>query len=144
MPAFDFIHTPVRNALIKDGWTITADPYTVRHENLKVFADIAAERVLAAERGTEKIAVEIKTFAGRSPITEFEKALGQYLLYASVMEDAEPERIVYLAIRDVVYAEFFHQNSIQKLLRRYNVLLMIVNMEEEEISEWIRQWNTGK
>ncbi len=29
MPAKDLFHDSVRNALEKDGWTITADPYTL-------------------------------------------------------------------------------------------------------------------
>jgi XisH protein len=30
MPAKDIYHDAVKNALIKDGWTITADPNTAR------------------------------------------------------------------------------------------------------------------
>ncbi len=29
MPAKDIYHDAVKNALIKDGWTITADPYPI-------------------------------------------------------------------------------------------------------------------
>jgi hypothetical protein len=29
MPAKDIYHDAVKNALIKDGWTITADPYYI-------------------------------------------------------------------------------------------------------------------
>ncbi|MGD2183210.1 element excision factor XisH family protein [Lusitaniella coriacea LEGE 07167] len=29
MPAKDTYHDAVKNALIKDGWTITADPYYI-------------------------------------------------------------------------------------------------------------------
>jgi hypothetical protein len=32
MPALDLLHDPVRNALIKEGWTITADPYPIAYE----------------------------------------------------------------------------------------------------------------
>jgi len=32
MPPTDAIHTAVKAALIKDGWTITADPYTIQYE----------------------------------------------------------------------------------------------------------------
>ena len=67
MSARDKIHLPVKNALIKDGWTITHDPYTLRYEEVTVQVDLAAERLLAAERGEEKIAIEIKGFRGLSP-----------------------------------------------------------------------------
>ncbi len=32
MPAKDVIHNEVKNALIKDGWNITDDPYIRDHQ----------------------------------------------------------------------------------------------------------------
>jgi hypothetical protein len=34
MPAKDLYHEAVKNALIKDGWTITADPYPIEFDIL--------------------------------------------------------------------------------------------------------------
>ena len=53
MPRFDKHHEAVKNALIKDGWTITDDPLTVEFEDVYLYADIGAERTLAAEKGTD-------------------------------------------------------------------------------------------
>ncbi len=64
MPAKDLYHGVVKTALIKDGWTITHDPYTLSAGFKDAFVDIGAERTLAAERGNERIAVEIKSFQG--------------------------------------------------------------------------------
>lgn len=61
--AKDKYHDAVKNALVKDGWTITHDPYRISFGIERVYVDLGAERMLAAERGKEKIAVEIKTFA---------------------------------------------------------------------------------
>lgn len=47
----------VREALRKDGWTITHDPLRVLWQEKTLFVDLGAERILAAERGPEKIAV---------------------------------------------------------------------------------------
>lgn len=67
MPAKDLYHEAVKNALIKDGWTITHDPLRLRLRRGKsLFVDLGAERLLAAERGAEKIAVEVKSFARAS------------------------------------------------------------------------------
>jgi hypothetical protein len=68
MPARDVYHHSLKSALIKDGWTITHDPYTLTFGQRNVFVDLGAERVLAAERGREKIAVEVKSFLGASDI----------------------------------------------------------------------------
>ena len=81
MAKLDKIHHAVKRALVKDGWTITADPFRLRYGGRKLFVDLGAERVLAAEKGTEKIAVEVKSFVGASEINDLENALGQiYLL----------------------------------------------------------------
>jgi hypothetical protein len=73
MPARDLYHDCCKNALIKDGWTITADPYRIVYEDAELYADLAAERPLAAEREGEKIVVEIKSFTGRSLMYDIEK-----------------------------------------------------------------------
>jgi len=65
MARLDKIHDKVKNALIKDGWTITHDPFAIQFEELDLYVDLAAERVFAAERADEKIAVEIKSFCFR-------------------------------------------------------------------------------
>ncbi len=43
MPATDIYHNSVRNALIKDGWTITHDPYTLTFGLRNVFVDLGAQ-----------------------------------------------------------------------------------------------------
>jgi hypothetical protein len=77
MPAKDLYHDTVKRALIKDGWTITHDPYTLSFGQRNVFVDLGAEQMLAAEKDAEKIAVEVKSFQGDSDIRDFEVAIGQ-------------------------------------------------------------------
>ena len=76
MPTRDAIHDAVKNALTKEGWVITDDPYTIEYEDATVFIDLGAERVIAAERNGEKIAVEIKSFVGPSAIHRYGIGLG--------------------------------------------------------------------
>ena len=80
MPAKDIYHDTAKNALIKDGWTITHDPYVLRWGTTDMFIDLGAEQLLAAERHGQKSAVEVKSFVGRSDVDDLEKALGQYIL----------------------------------------------------------------
>jgi hypothetical protein len=137
MPAADFIHDAVKNALIKDGWTITADPYTIAYEGMDVFADLAAERILAAERREQKIAVEIKSFLGRSRIHDLEVTLGQYILYLRLLEVVAPERKLYVAISDGTFTEFFQQKAVQLIVRTEQMPLIVVDLKKEEIVQWI-------
>jgi hypothetical protein len=69
--AKDLFHNAVRVALQKENWVITDDPLKIETGGAKFEIDLGAERLLAAERGNEKIAVEIKTFLGDSPITDY-------------------------------------------------------------------------
>lgn len=136
--AKDVFHQQVKNALIKDGWNITHDPLTIRiSEAVKLQIDLAAETTIAAERDSEKIAVEIKSFVGDSDISAFHTALGQYLNYCQALEEQEPDRIVYLAIPSETYQDFFQLPFIQRALQRYQVKLIIYDPKLEEIKQWI-------
>ncbi len=78
MPAKDLYHDAVKTALIKDNWMIIAAPYRIHYKDVDLYADLAAEQPIAAEREGQKIVVEIKRFVGRSPMADFHNAVGQY------------------------------------------------------------------
>ena len=137
MPAKDIYHNAVKNALIKDGWTITADPYFIKYEDAELYADLAAEKPIAAERQGQKIVVEIKSFVGRSLMYDFHGALGQYIVYRNLIELTAPENRLYLAIDDIVYQDFFQRKAVQAVARRNQLLLIVVEIEKEEIIQWI-------
>lgn len=137
--AKDAFHQQVKNALIKDGWIITNDPLIIRiSEAVKVHIDLAAESAIAAERNTEKIAVEIKSFIASSDINEFHTALGQYLNYCQALEENEPDRILYLAVPSETYLDFFQLTFVQRAIQRYQVKLIIYDPKQEEIRQWIK------
>lgn len=137
MPAKDIYHNEVKNALLKDGWTITADPYFIKYEDAELYADLAAEKPIAAQRQGQKIVVEIKSFVGRSLMYDFHGALGQYMVYRNLIQLTEPEYKLYLAIDDLVYKNFFQRKSIQLITNENKLLLIVVEMEKEEILQWI-------
>ncbi|MDJ0534241.1 MAG: XisH family protein [Xenococcaceae cyanobacterium MO_207.B15] len=99
MPAKDIFHDIVTIALQKDGWLITDDPLRLKWGLRELFVDLGAKKLIAAQKGETKIAVEIKSFIGKSPINELENALGQYILYRNILEETEPDRLIYLAVR---------------------------------------------
>lgn len=137
MARLDKIHDAVKNALIKDGWKITDDPYIIRYEEMTLQADLAAERTLAAERAGNKIVVEVKSFIGQSRTQDFKLALGQFNLYLGLLELTEPDRKLYLAIGDQTYSKYFRQKAVQAIANRFQLALLIVNLEREEIVQWI-------
>jgi hypothetical protein len=137
MPAKDIYHDAVKNALIKDGWSITADPYVIQYEDATLYADLAAERPIAAQRQNQNIVVEIKSFIGRSLMHDFHGALGQYIVYRNLIQLTEPDYVLYLAIDDTVYEEFFKRKSIQAVASQNQLLLIVIDMKKEEIQQWI-------
>ena len=136
MAAKDIFHDAVKHALEKDGWTVTHDPLFLSFGGIDMYIDLGAERILAAERGNEKIAVEIKSFVGPSATTEFSLALGQFLKYQLALEEEQPDRVLYLAIPIDAEREFFRLELPRRLVERYHVRLLIYDPEEEVIVKW--------
>lgn len=93
--------------------------------------------MIAAERGEEKIAVEIKSFISPSPVSDFHTALGQFLNYRIVLEVKEPERELYRAIPIDTYETFFQSRFAQMAMERYQLKLIVHNPVSEEIVRWI-------
>ena len=139
MPAKDLYHEAVRVALVKDGWKITNDPYTIKFEEIKLFADLAAERMFVAQRDSQKIIVEIKSFLGLSFINDLKKSIGQYVIYQKILSVKAPEYDLYLAIDRDTYATFFLQRAVQFIVQASQVSLLIFNVDEETIEQWIKQ-----
>ena len=138
MPAKDIYHETVKNALIKDGWTITADPLRLVYGRQDVFVDLGAEKLFAAEKEGRKIAVEIKSFRGRSEVTDLENALGQYILYEDVLMENEPERELFLAVIQNTFEVVFAYSFGKLLLDKKRLKLLVIESRKEEIVKWIR------
>lgn len=138
MPAKDLFHDNVRNALEKDGWTITDDPLTLRIGRRDVYVDIGAEKLFAAEKDDEKIAVEIKSFIGKSEVADLQDALGQFIFYEDYLSEIEPERVLFLAIRQKVFVKIFKKDIGQKFVENKRLRLLVFDEQSEVITEWIK------
>ena len=138
MGAKDKFHAAVRIALEKEQWNVTDDPLRLEVGDTKFEIDLGAEQLLAAERGQEKIAVEIKTFLSDSPLTDYHAALGQFLNYRLALEISDPTRILYLAVPVGVYQTFFKREFAQISLERYQIKQIIYDPNEEVIIQWIK------
>jgi hypothetical protein len=137
MPAKDHYHETVKNALIKDGWTITHDPLTLRLSKKKLYIDLGAEQLIAAERSDQKIAIEIKGFHRASDIKDLEDALGQFVFYATFLSRQEPDRVLYLAIPELVRQSVFEEEVGATLLEDNLLRIVSFDPEKEEIIQWM-------
>ena len=141
MPARDIYHNAVKAALIFDGWQVTHDPYRIAYGGKDAYVDLAAERdkldqVLGAERGSERIAVEIKTFTGPSVLVDLQQAIGQYQVYRSWMRRTEPERRLYLAVDIDTAATVFDAAFGQSVADDARIELIVVDVRAERIVVW--------
>jgi hypothetical protein len=137
MSARDIVHGAVRSALEKEDWLITDDPlYLKASAKVGIYIDLAAEKLLIAERSGQKIAVEIKSFLGVSVISEFHLALGQFLNYRLALEKLDPARTLYLAVPIDTYEIFFADEFIQQVVAAYNLNLIVFNPVQEVIVLW--------
>jgi hypothetical protein len=137
MPKLDIIHNAVKNALIKDGWIITDDPYVIEYRKTKLYADLGAEQPIAVERNEQKLVVEVKSFVGTSKLQDLKEALGQYDIYRYLLDATAPERKLYLAISIIAHKSFFTSDVIQLIVNRHQLPLIVVDTELEEVRQWI-------
>jgi hypothetical protein len=139
MPARDRYHDQVKNALIRDGWTITHDPLHVRWGKKDMYVDLGAEQILAAEKGSRKIAVEVKSFLGLSEMADLEQAIGQYTVYHEVLFRVEPDRTLFLAVDEEAYVNLFEEPIGKLLVDSCCIQLIVFDPYTETIRQWIAQ-----
>ncbi|KYC35964.1 fatty-acid synthase [Scytonema hofmannii PCC 7110] len=137
MPARDIYHDAVKNALLKDGWTITDDPLHLKWGQKDMYVDLGAQRLLAAEQGNKKIAVEIKSFVSPSEMEDLKSAIGGFVTYRAVIRRLEPERTLYLAVRDNIFTALFEEPIGKLLIESENLYLVVFNPDSETIVQWI-------
>ena len=136
--AKDKHHEAVRLALEKEGWLVTDDPLSFNIGDASFRIDLGAENCLGAERGTERIAVEIKTFLQPSPMHAFHEAAGQYDNYLIALQMSDPTRMLFLAIPERIYDTFFQREFIKKVVEIKKIRLIVYEPTEELIISWIK------
>ncbi len=134
----DIYHDTVKRALQKDGWTITHDPFPLQIGKKRLSADLGAERLISAEKGIQKIVVEVKSFVGQSDVKDLEQVLGQYVLYRQILNEMGIERILYLAVSRPTFNSVFTIELGQVLLKNQIIRLIVFDDEREAIC-WKQQ-----
>lgn len=133
----DDLHQPLRRALEKDGWTITADPLRLVLDDTVLKADLGAEKTFAAEKEGRKIAVEIKDFDTFSPVSQMEKTVGQLQFYQWALQEKEPERELFLAVEKGAYNKFFQRRIFQMAVAKNRINIIVFDQNQEVIVLWL-------
>ena len=136
--AKDYFHPIVKIALIKEGWTVNHDPLELNVGGVDMEIDLGAEQVIGAERQGIKIAIEVNSFlAGGSAISEFHRALGQFINYRMALRTFEPERILYLAVPELSFNTFFQKDFLKSSIEENNIKLIVYDTLAQSELLWI-------
>jgi hypothetical protein len=136
MPAVDQCEPAVIRAFEKRGWVVTDQPFSIQYDYFPrrtLYADVRFqyEHQIA-------IVIEVKCFANPDTLwDEFYRALGQYSAYRAALRQKGILEAVYMAIPLSTFETFFQRSLIQELLTEFQVKLVIIEMEFEEIVSWI-------
>jgi hypothetical protein len=135
MPVPDKCHQQVVHALEKQGWTVSPNPYSLDTPLNYLYVDIEAWR--SSEESV--IVVEVKCFPdGTSDMTSLYNAIGQYVVYRSLLRKRKKNRRIYLAVPSGVYQGLFQQLELD-IVNELDIDMIVVDMEHEEVEQWIEQ-----
>ncbi len=136
--ARDKFHYVVREALEKEGWTITDDPFTLSHGSKDIEIDLGAEKLIAAERGLEKILVEIKSFLTKSAFYELHTAVGQFRNYRRIMKLENVQYQLYLAMPEGAFNLLFSDDFGQLAIEEDDLKILVYDIKGKIIVKWIK------
>jgi hypothetical protein len=138
VPAKNIFHDAAVHALIADGWTITDDPLRLDYGGKDHYVDLGAERAtVAAEKAGQRIAVEVQSFLGRSPVRDLQEAVGQYAIYRTILAETDPGRVLYMAVTRDIYESVFAEKFGRLIASRLQLSLLVFDEHQEKVIQWI-------
>lgn len=139
MPARNIYHDEVVKSLEADGWTITHDPLKIGYGGRDMYVDLGAERsTIGAQRGDEKIAVEVQSFLSPSPVRDLQEAVGRYCVYRAILAKTQPDRRLFMAVSKEVHETILSETFGQLIVTETELNLLVFDPIQERISEWIK------
>ena len=113
-------------------------PFHLKVGKRDLYVDLGAERpVIAATRGTEKIAVEVQSFVGPSAVADLERALGQYVLYRMALFRQQPDRPLFLAVPTEVYDGVLTEPIGEYAFTDLNLRVLVFEPTSRQVVRWI-------
>ncbi len=134
--AIDSCEPQVIEALQKAGWTSLGQERLLLNGRTAI-VDIKARRTANGSH-QEILLIEVKCFTDAKKITsEIYCAFGQYIVYRGLQSALGIGTPLFLAIPERVHRTAF-DTGIQRTVSDNHIKLLIVDIEKEEIVQWIR------
>lgn len=109
----------------------------IRTDRRSMLADLRAQRTLNG-RSEQIIIVEVKCFTNpKFDLPELYTAIGQYEIYRAALRKGQSTPPLYLALPDTAYNRLMKDSAFRNALERAAIKMLIVDIETEEIVEWI-------
>jgi len=137
MPAQDLYHDVVRDALRKDGWRITHTALQLKARTESRAEELWEGPWLIADKDERKVAVAVSSFVGRSNTVDLSQTWGQLALSRPRLHAMDPDRVVYLAIRQATYSACFEGTEDDLILEKEHMQLIVFDPRAEVIVQWI-------
>jgi hypothetical protein len=138
MPAKNVYHDTVVEALVADGWTVTADPLRLTYGERDMYVDLGLiGSALVAERAGREVAVEIQSFLGRSDLDDLHRAVGQYMIYKTVLAEIHPATPIYMAVPAEAFRKSFSDDLGKLLLDRLVRQMVVFDEVTRKVVQWI-------
>jgi hypothetical protein len=135
MPAVDSCEPAVIRAFEKAGWEILEQPVKLLIAKKEIFlADLRLRQVASHQT---VVVVEVKCFSSENVLPDFYSAIGQYLHYRAALAIMGIDEPVYLSIPLSIFDDFFRRSSVQYVINDVKIKLVIVDLDHEEILQWI-------
>lgn len=150
MPAQDLYHDLVKEALRKDGWRVTHNPFRLRvPRHLRQAAPGSPEPgveafLLGAEQDERKIAVAVKSFVGIES-GMIEQAVETLAYSRALLCAMDLDRVLYLAVRRATYEAFYDGTVEPQLVSKLEAPLLVFEPRTGAIVAWLpRQHETSQ
>ena len=101
-----------------------------------ISTDLGAEKIIVAEKGLTRIAVEVKSFLNPSMIHDFLRANGQYTGYRTVIKRKQLNRVIYLAVPMFAYEKLIVYEFVRDIVEESRIKFILFDHIEKIIKEW--------
>jgi XisH protein len=132
MPAKDRHHDSVVRALVKEGWSITHEQFTIVLPGRFLWIDLRAVKT------PENVAmlIEVKGLEGISPVEALASAVGKYALYRAALKLAHISDPLYMAVPAKAFEGILSESIGQYLMESLDIRLIVFDPEQREIIQW--------
>jgi len=135
--ARDIFHTLVKEALEHEGWSITHDPFPLHNRKEGgLQTDLGAEKIITAEKGSIRIAVEVKSFVHISILHDFLLAVGSYYVYRKILSKNDQDRTLYVALPDFVFNRKIRFVWAQEVVEDLGMKFILCDTSQKSITAW--------